>query len=146
MFARKDFVSHLGRAAMIAGVAATVLTSVGPSVAFAAPAAKEKGLTAAGTSGATDFSAQRRYYRGGYYRGGGAAAAAAFAGIVGTGLAIAASRPYYDDSYAYYGGPAYYPAPTYYYGGDPAYYGGYGYYGGYRSGVPTYRGHPLASW
>ena len=147
MFADKGFVSHLGRAAMIAGVAATVLTSVGPSVAVAAPAAKEKGLTAAtGTSGATDFSARRRYYRGGYYRGGGGAAAAAlFAGVVGTGLAIAAanSRPYYYDSYGYYGGPAYYPAPTYYYGGGP-YYGGY--YGDYGSGVPYYRGYPIASW
>jgi len=146
MFADKGFVSHLGRAAMIAGVAATVLTSVGPLAAVAAPAAKEKGLTAAtGTSGATDFSAQRRYYRGGYYRGGGAAAAAAFAGIVGTGLAIAAAnarRDYYYDGY--YGGPAYYPAPTYYYGEGPAYYGGY--YGGYGSGVPYYRGHPIASW
>jgi hypothetical protein len=127
MFAHKGFASHLGRAAMIAGVAATVMTSVGPSVAVAAPA--QKGATATtGTSGATEFSAQRRYYRGGYYRGGGAAAAAAFAGIVGTGIAIAAanSRPYYYDSYGYYGGP-----PVAYYGG-PAYYGDYGYYGGYR--------------
>ena len=145
MFTRKGFVSHMGRTAMIAGVAATVLTAVGPSLAVAAPAAKEKGVTAATpTSGATDFSAQRRYYRGGYYRGGGAAAAAAFAGIVGTGIAIAAanSRPYYYDSYGYYGGPpvAYYAPEPYYYGGGPYY------YGGYRSGVPTYRGHPLASW
>src|SRR3954469_18636034 len=87
---------------MIAGIAAIGLTAVEPTMAVAAPAAKEKGLTAAvGTSGATDFSAQRRrYYRGG---GGGAAAAAAFAGIVGTGIAIAAanSRPYYYDSYGY---------------------------------------------
>lgn len=145
MFADKGLGSHLGRMAMIAGVAATVLTSVGPTAAVAAPAAKEKGLTAAtATSGATDFSARRRYYRG----GGGAAAAAAFAGIVGTGIAIAAanSRRDYYDSYGYggygpgyYGGPGYYAAPTYYYGGGP-------YYGGYRSGVPTYRGHPLASW
>ena len=87
MFADKGFGSRLGRMAVIAGVAATVLTSVGPTAAVAAPAAKEKGLTAAtGTSGATDFSARRRYYRG----GGGAAAAAAFAGIVGTGLPIPA--------------------------------------------------------
>ncbi len=140
MFADTGFVSHLGRAAMIAGVAATVLTSVGPTVAIAAPAAKEKGLTAAtGTSGTTDFSARRRYYR-----GGGAAAAAAFAGIVGTGLAIAAAnsrRDYYYDSYGYFGGgPVYYAPQPYYYGGRPYY------YGGYRSGVPTYRGHPLASW
>jgi len=63
----------------------------------------------------------------------GAAAAAAFAGVVGTGLAIAASRNGYYDSYdGYYG-----PAPVYggpvYYGGGPAYYGpgpGHEYYGG----------------
>jgi hypothetical protein len=138
MFARKGFASHLGRTAMIAGVAATVLTAVPPSLALAAPVAKDKGFTAAaGTSGATDFSARRRYYR-----GGGAAAAALFAGIVGTGIAIAAAnarRDYYYDSYGYYGGPAYYPAPTYYYGGGPYYYG-------YRSSVPYYRGHPLAGW
>jgi hypothetical protein len=94
------------------------------------------------TSDATDFSARRRYYRG----GGGAAAAAAFAGIVGTGLAIAATqnRGYYDDSYGYYGDPGYG-----YYGGGPVYYGGgYGpYYGGYgRSGVPYFNGHPNAGW
>jgi hypothetical protein len=136
MFARKGFVSNLGRMAMVAGVAATVVTSVAPSMAFAAPAAKEKGVTV-GTSGATDFSARRRYYRG----GGGAAAAAAFAGIVGTGLAIAAAnsrRDYYYQPYGYYDAPGYYAAPTYYYGGGPYYYGG--------RGVPYYRGHPLASW
>ena len=59
------------------------------------------------------------------------AAAAAFAGIVGTGIAIAATqnrRDYYD-SYGYYGGgPAYYAAPPAYYGGGPVYYGGGGYY------------------
>ena len=71
----------------------------------------------------------------------GAAAAAAFAGIVGTGLAIAAAqnrREYYD-SYGYYGaapvyyggGPAYYGGPVYY-GGGPYYYGREQYYGGYR--------------
>jgi hypothetical protein len=126
MFAQKSLISHLGRTAMIAGVAAIGLTAVEPSLAVAGPV-KEKGLTAAtATSGATDFSAQRRFYR----RGGGAAAAAAFAGIVGTGIAIAASRPYYYDSYAYYGGP-----PVAYYGGPPvAYYGGPGYYGGYGYG------------
>ena len=110
-------------------------------MAFAGSAPKANGMTATtGTSGATDISARRRYYRG----GGGAAAAAAFAGIVGTGIAIAASqnRRNYYDSYGYYdGGPGYY-------GGAPAYYGGgYGpYYGGRYSGVPHFRGHPLASW
>jgi hypothetical protein len=116
-------------------VAAVALTAVEPSLALARSAATGKGLSAAAaTSGATDFSARRRYYRG----GGGAAAAAAFAGIVGTGLAIAAAqnrRDYYD-SYGYYGG-----APVYY-GGGSAYYGGYG----YGSGVPYFHGHPLAGW
>jgi hypothetical protein len=133
MFARKGLFSSIGRAAVMATVAAVALTAVEPSLALARSAATGKGPSAAAaTSGATDFSARRRYYR-----GGGAAAAAAFAGIVGTGLAIAAAqnrRDYYD-SYGYYGGA-------------PAYYGGNPYYGGYRygSGVPYFHGHPLAGW
>ena len=54
---------------------------------------------------------------------------AAFAGIVGTGIAIAATqnrRHYYDDGY-YYGRPAYYGGD--YYG--PRYYGGGPYYRGW---------------
>ncbi|MGZ5877133.1 MAG: hypothetical protein ACXWKP_34220 [Bradyrhizobium sp.] len=140
MFARKGVFSSIGRAAVMATVAAVALTAVELSLARAGSAPSDKGLSAAsGTSGATDFSARRRYYRG----GGGAGAAAAFAGIVGTGLAIAASqnrRAYYDD---YYGGPVYYGGGPVYYGGGP-YYGGYHY--GYGRGVPYYRGHPLASW
>jgi hypothetical protein len=141
MFARKALFSSIGRTAVMATVAAMALSVVEPSLARAAgPAPSGKGLSAAtGTSDATDFSARRRHY----YGGGGAAAAAAFAGIVGTGLAIAATqnrREYYD---GYYGGaPVYYGGGPYY-GGQP-YYGGYGY--GYHSGVPHYRGHPLASW
>jgi uncharacterized membrane protein YedE/YeeE len=140
MFAPKGVFSSIGRASAVATVVAVTLTAVPPSIAFAGSASSAKGVTAStGTSDATDISARRRYYRG----GGGAAAAAAFAGIVGTGIAIAAAqnrRDYYD-SYGYYGG-----APAYY--GGPAYYGSPGYYGGgyYRSGVPHYRGHPLASW
>jgi hypothetical protein len=148
MFARKGVFSLMGRAGAVATVVAVALTAVEPSMAFAASAPKANGITAtSGTSGATDISARRRYYRG----GGGAAAAALFAGIVGTGIAIAASqnrRDYYD-SYGYYdGGPGYYGgAPAYYGGGYGPYYGGGGYYGGgYRSGVPHYRGHPIASW
>src|SRR6185436_13249835 len=97
----------------------------------AAPAAK--GLSAEhGTSGNTDFSARRRYYRG----GGNAAGLAAFAGIVGTIGAIAASQNrrdyYYDSAPAYYGGgPAYYDGGPAYYGGGPAYYGN-----GYDYGYP----------
>jgi hypothetical protein len=121
MFTRKALLSSFGRTAALATVAALALTALEPS------------------------TAQARYYRG----GGGAAAAAAFAGIVGTGLAIAASQ-----DRGYYGGPAYYGGGPYdaygYYGGPPAvYYGDGGYYGGgygYRSGVPHYRGHPLAGW
>ena len=137
MLARKGVFSANGRAAVMATVAAVALTAVEPSLALAGPAPSGEGLSAAtATSGATDFSARRRFYR-----GGGAAAAAAFAGIVGTGLAIAAAqnrRAYYDD---YYGAPAYYGGGPYYYGGGP-YYGGYG----YRSGVPGFHGHPLADW
>jgi hypothetical protein len=143
MFTRKALVASFGRAAALATVAAVAVTAFEPSTARAGTSTPVTGVSAkSGTSDATDISARRRYYRG----GGGAAAAAAFAGIVGTGLAIAASQ---DRGY-YYGGPAYYGGDPYesygYYGGPPAYYGGGGYYGGYRSGVPYYRGHPLADW
>src|ERR1700681_5060845 len=117
MFARKALFSSLGRAAVMATVAAVALTAVEPSLARAGSAAAGKGVSsAAATSGATDLSARRRHYRG----GGGAAAAAAFAGIVGTGLAIPATqnRRNYYDSYGYYGG-----GPVYY-GGGPT--NGYG--------------------
>jgi hypothetical protein len=133
MLMQKAVLSVHGRAAVIATVAA--LTAVEPSLALAGPAPSGKGLSAASpTSDATDFSARRRFYR-----GGGAATAAAFAGIVGTGLAIAAAQS--GPGYYGYGGPVYYRADPYYYGGGPYYYGGYGY-----GGVPYYRGHPLASW
>jgi len=110
-------------------------------MAYAGSAPKEKGVTAA-----TGHQRRHRYQCAAALlsrrrRRVVAAAAAAFAGIVGTGLAIAAAqnrRDYYD-SYGYYGG-----GPVYY-GGGPYYYGD-GYYGGYRSGVPYYRGHPNAGW
>jgi hypothetical protein len=151
MFARKGLVSSFGNAAALATVAALALTAFEPSTAQAGASTPAKGISAtSGTSGATDISAARRYYRGGYRGGGGAAAAAAFAGIVGTGLAIAASQ-----DRGYYGGPAYYGGSPYdsygYYGGPPAaYYGGGPYYGGgygYRnSSVPHFHGHPNAGW
>ncbi len=131
MFARKGVFSSMGRVAVMATVAAVALTAVEPSMALAGSAQSGNAVSAkasTGTSDATDISARRRYYRGG---GGGAAAAAAFAGIVGTGIAIAATqnrRDYYD-SYGYYdGGPGYYGGGQYY-GGQP-YYGGHPYYGG----------------
>ena len=143
MFTQNALFSSFGRAAALATVAAVTLTMAEPSLAHAAKSVPGQGVHATSGSGdATDFSARRRIYRG----GGGAAAAAAFAGIVGTGLAIAASqdRGYYGPGYGYYGGP--YEAYGGYYAAPPAYYGGY--YGGYRyrSGVPHYRGHPLADW
>ena len=128
MFARKGVFSSIGRAATLATIAAVALTAVEPTMAFAGSAAAGKPATVTashGTSGATDISARRRYYRGG---GGGAAAALAFAGIVGTGIAVIAAqnrRADYD-AYGYYGGggPGYYGGGPAYYGGGPAYYGG----------------------
>jgi hypothetical protein len=141
MFARNALFSSIGRTAALAAVTAMALTAVEPSMARAGSAPAGKGLSAAGaTSDATDFSARR------YYRGGGAAAAAAFAGIVGTGLAIAATQnrgAYYDDGY-YGGGPVYYGGGPVYYGGGPVYYGnpyyGRGNYGpgGYGYGGSTH--------
>ncbi|WKA28087.1 hypothetical protein [Bradyrhizobium roseum] len=129
MFARKGMFSSIGRASAAATVVAVALTTVAPTMAFAGSATPAKGVAAtAGTSDATDISARRRHYRRG---GGGAAAAAAFAGIVGTGIAIAATqnrRHYYDDGY--YGRPAYYGSPApYYYGGGPYYGHGHHYRG-----------------
>lgn len=137
MFARKGSFSSIGRTAVMATVAAVALTAVEPSMARAGSAPAGEGLAAAtATSDATDFSARRRYYR-----GGGAAAAAAFAGIVGTGLAIAATQSRRD--YYYGGGPVYYGGGPVYYGGGPYYYGGrdpYG-YGGYGyDGAKSYYG------
>jgi hypothetical protein len=127
MVTRKVVFSSFGRTAVVATLAAVAMTVVEPSVASAG-ALSGKGQSkdqSMSSGGVTDVSARRRYHRG----GGGAAAAAAFAGIVGTGIAIAASqnRRDYDRNYydSYYGGPAYAPAPAYY---GPGYYrGGYGY-------------------
>jgi hypothetical protein len=90
--------TFVGRKAVLATSAVLILTTVAPS---------------------TSFAGGHRWHG-----GGGAAAAAAIAGIVGTGLAIAAAR----DAYAYdNGGPVYYGGPAYY--GAPVYYGGRPYYG-----------------
>jgi hypothetical protein len=137
MFAQKAAFSPAGRATVLATLTAVALTAVAPSFAYAG-SPRAKGIVTA-TSGATDFSARRRLAPGG------AAAAAAFAGIVGTGLAIAAAQnreAYYDDAYAY-GGPVYVaPVPgPYYYGYDPAF--GPNHYG---ADVPYVNGHPLAGW
>jgi hypothetical protein len=140
MFARKTAFLSIGRAAMLATVAALTLTAVEPSPALAGPMPSGIGAAAATAPlQATDVRYRGRVYRGG---GGAAAAAGAFAAIVGTGVAIAASQN--RDDYYYGGGPAYYGGGPGYYGGGPVYYGGYG---GYRdSGVPRVNGHPLADW
>jgi hypothetical protein len=130
MFARKGLSSLNGRAAALATVAAVALTVVQPSLAVAGPAPSKTGAVA---HDATDFSSRGRHYRGGG-GGGGGAAAAAFAGIVGTGLAIAATRNAYDGGY--YGGPGYYGGGPGYYGGGP----GYGYYDSPYGGDRGYYG------
>jgi hypothetical protein len=139
MFTRKGVFSSMGRSAALATVAALALTAAEPTMALAGSAPSGQGVTAStGTSGATDISARRRYYRG----GGGAAAAAAFAGIVGTGLAIAAAqnrRDYYEPNGYYGGGPGYY-------GGSPYYGYGDGYHGGYGSRAPYYGGYNNPNW
>lgn len=126
MLTRKSFKSSTSWNVVLATVAAVALTATGPSfAASSAPAAK---VISAG--GVTDFSAARRHHhhRHHYRRhhgGGGAAAAAAFAGIMGTVGAIAASQARRDAYYDY--GPGYYaPPPRYYYGGPryPSPYGG----------------------
>jgi hypothetical protein len=139
MFAQRGLFSSIGHATVMATVAAVALTAVGPSLALAAPADKGRPAVAA-THNITDFSSRGRVYRGRGY--GGAAAAAAFAGIVGTGIAIAASQNAYayDDGYYGGGGPVYYGGGPYYGGGG---YGGYGYR---NSGVPYFNGHPNAGW
>ena len=73
----------------MATVVAMALTAVGPW-GVRGLGSRSKGIsTAAPAHGITDVSARR----GSIEAEGGAAAAAAFAGIVGTGIAIAASRP-----------------------------------------------------
>lgn len=131
MLTRKSSHLSINRGVMLATIAALAVTAVAPSAAFAGPAKRGHAAVSAntGSGGATDFSAARRRHHG----NGGAAAAAAFAGIVGTIGAIAASRSYddgyYDEgpaygygnpynSYGYAGGGGYYPTP---YGGG---YGG----------------------
>ena len=130
MVKRSNWRSSGVRAVAIATVTAIGLAGLQPVAAFAAPKAVDKAPSAS-RHDITDFSARKKRYvrRGG---GGNAAAAAAFAGIIGTVGAIAASqarRDYYE-SY----GPRYY-GPGYGYYGGPAYVGGgypgYGYYAPY---------------
>jgi len=137
MLSRKAAFSPKGLATAITTAAVLARTAVAPSFAYAG-APHGKGVVIA-TNNATDFSARRRLAPGG------AAAAAAFAGILGTGIAIAAAQKgqaYYDDHYGDGGAVYVTPAPGPYYDGyDPAY--GPNHYG---ADVPYVNGHPLAGW
>ena len=154
MFARKSLFSSISRAAVVATVAAVALTAFEPSTARAGSAPAGKGLSTAGDQRrhrlqrpSPLLSWRRRWRR---------AAAAAFAGIVGTGIAIAATQNRRD--YYYDGGPVYYGGGPVYYGGGPVYYGGGpAYYGGgptmaaattapRRCRAARINGHPIASW
>ena len=79
MFARKREFTRRSRATAIATMIALALTGVAPSLAYAG-APRGNGV-ATPEGGVTDISARRRLAPG-------AAAAAAFAGIVGTGIAM----------------------------------------------------------
>jgi hypothetical protein len=105
------------RAIAAATAAAIALTTVAITPAAAAPASKPQ----VETSGATDFSSQRRRS----YARGNAAAAGVMLGIIGAVGAYAAAREYrkaheyryYDNpGYGYYGGGYGYARPRYYYG------------------------------
>ena len=123
----------------MATVAAMALTTVEPSLASAGSTPVGKGATAATPPAMSPTSAPGA----GIYRGGGgAAAAAAFAGIVGTGLAIAATqnrRDYYD---YYDGAPAITAAARSITAVAPAITAAMA----IGSGVPYFRGHPIAGW
>ena len=133
MLTRNNRFKAIGRTALLATLAALAVSAIAPAPVMAGtPGSKPPAVTTAGTSDATDFSAARRRYA---RRGGGnAAGLAAFAGVVGTIGAIAASRS--RDDYYYGGGPGYY-------GGGPGYYdGGYGGPGfGYGYGDNSRRGY-----
>jgi hypothetical protein len=112
------------RAVAAVTAAAIALTSVAVAPATAAPASKPQVKSQVETSGATDFSSQRRRY----YRND-RAAAGVMLGIIGAVGAYAAAREYrkaqehryrsyYDGGYGYYGGPH-----RYGYGGPHRYYG-----------------------
>jgi hypothetical protein len=122
MFRRKGLLSSVSRNVAIATTAVLALTIAEPSMAKANPVkAVAKGLTAsAPSSGATDFSARRRYHR--HYHRGNAAGLAVMGMMIGTiGAAIAAEQR--RDAYCDYYGPGYYAPPAYY---------GYGPYYGHR--------------
>ncbi len=111
------------RAIAAVTAAAIALTSVAVAPATAAPASKPQVKSQVETSGATDFSSQRRRYS---RNRGNAAAAGVMLGIIGAVGAYAAAREYrkaqeyryrsYDDGY--YGGPR-----RYVYCGPYRYYG-----------------------
>lgn len=114
--------TRLKCAALLAGAAMFAIGSA-PASAEGIRHSNPSVAQTAGTSDATDFSAQRRRGGRGYGRRGigpGVAAGALAAGVIGS--AMIASQPrgygYYDRPYGYGGyGPRYYGGPGYYDGG-----------------------------
>jgi hypothetical protein len=121
MFRRKGLLSSAGRSVVVATISVLALTMAEtPVAATSSIGSTPKDISAsAPSSGATDFSARRRYYR----RGNAAAGLAMMGLMVGTIGAIAAQQRR-DDYYYNYG---YAPG---YYGYGPGY--GYGPYYGRR--------------
>ena len=113
------------RAIAAATAAAIALTTVAITPAAAAPVSKAQTQSQVETSGATDFSSQRRR---GHARGN-AAAAGVMLGIIGAVGTYAAAREYrkaqerryYNNGY-YGGGYGYGPGPGYGYYSRPYYY------------------------
>ena len=113
MFAQEGLLPFIGRAAVLAAIAALVLATVDPSLALAGSAPSGTAMSAAAaTSDATDFSAQRCYHR----RDGVVVCRRLFApGWVGgrgfgpgwAPTTASQNRAYYDDRYG--GGPVYHP-------------------------------------
>lgn len=117
--------TRLKCATLLAGAAMLAIGSV-PAGAEGFRSANSAVSQTAGTSDATDFSAQRRRGGGRYYgrRGigpGGVVAGALAAGVIGSAIIASQPRGYYDDGY--------YASPRYY--GGPGYGRGYGYYNGW---------------
>jgi hypothetical protein len=119
MFRRKGLLSSAGRSVVVATIAVLALTMAEPPIAAASSVGPApKGISAsAPASGATDFSARRRYYR----RGNAAAGVAMMGLMIGTIGAIAAQQRRDDYYYNYGYGPGYYGPPVYY--GYGPYYG-----------------------
>jgi hypothetical protein len=134
VFSGKYLFRSAGGKAVLAAVAAVVVSASEPVPAFAqaAGSASTHTVAKATASDVTDLSARRRYRR--VYRGNPAAGLAIMGAMIGTVGAIAA-RQHDDDYYyepGYSSGPGYYGQPQGYYAPQPHYvhpYYGHPYYG-----------------